>query len=257
MTKRIALFACIFVSVGCTPSDDSGLSTASEQETGEQETDEHTDEAETGDDAPNLGICEQYIDCVEAATPEIFTGIKATYGSAGTCWTLPGISESDCHTECRAMLRAVTEVFPDVEECFECIDDSDCTSKAPYCNVEQRLCSEEQQVRSCDLWEPVGYCREFGEGFTNQEKRDWCAALDQSISEELYPDPWMSERPTLCTTDGALGRCDYYNEGSPFEGLVPGPVSIFYYGNHPKFPKTAAESQMSCVNQFGGTWTPF
>lgn len=260
MSERIVPACVVFAafSLACIPGSDPSAESAETMadEDTEADTDEaDTGEAETGDAGPNLGICEQYIECVEAATPEILATTKAVYGSEGACWDLAGVSESDCHTECRALLHATMESHPGVEECFECVEDADCTSGTPYCHNDEGLCQDEPQILSCDFWEPVGFCREFGEVFTHEEKRIWCAAIALPLVD-LLPDGYESERSTACKLEGSVGHCDWYVEGDAFEDLAPGPVSTYYYDDHPEYSTSAAESEEYCVNELGGTWVP-
>jgi hypothetical protein len=113
-------------------------------------------ETETGDADPDLGICEQYIDCIEAAAPETLTATKAYYGIGGACWDLETSSEDDCRTECRGLLRAIVESFPEVEECFECVEDTDCTADMPYCRADEGLCNAAPDGEDDPTCTPMG-----------------------------------------------------------------------------------------------------
>jgi hypothetical protein len=207
-------------------------------------------ETETGGEGPDLGICERYVECVEAASPETLTATKAVYGSEGACWDLEGVSEDDCHIECRAFLRAIIESFPEVEECFECVEDADCTPDTPYCHVDESMCWEEPQILSCDNWEIWGSCREFGEGFTHEQKRDWCANSDETAGNG-----WTSASPMPCKTDGAWGRCELIETDEL--GSDVGPFRIFYYYDNPDVMWTEADAVSKCDEAPGSTWIPY
>jgi hypothetical protein len=70
-------------------------------------------------------VCERYIDCARVATPTGVTPLIATYGSEGSCWTLPGVTPADCAAECEAG-RKVLQMSSPSAACGECAKDADC-----------------------------------------------------------------------------------------------------------------------------------
>ena len=235
---------CVSLSLACTPS--AGTDNTSVTSLVEGETSSSMSDTE-GSELPNLGICEQYLTCIEAASPEAYAAYNAVYGSEGSCWTTVGMSEAECHSECRQMLRAIIDNFPEIDECSECVVDADCPTDTPYCHDDDSLCAEDQ-IQSCDVWGIQGQCYEFGGGFTHTQKQDWCAYID-----ELYgPGNVDSERTTPCKTSGVRGRCEFIASG---EGLVSGPMSLFYYYDF-VVPWTEANAEMSCSKLAGSTWVP-
>jgi hypothetical protein len=141
MHKRPSLL-CLSLCLACTPpagSDDASATTVLTTETSSSTGGGDTE----GTDEPELGICEQYLTCVEAAAPETYVAYKALYGPEGACWTMPGIDEADCHLECRALLLALIGSFPEIDECAECVTDEDCLTDAPYCHDDESLCKEQ------------------------------------------------------------------------------------------------------------------
>jgi Cys-rich repeat protein len=73
--------------------------------------------------------------------PTGVTPIIAVYGSEGSCWDLPGVSEADCQAECRANRRAAFDAFPNQDICADCTRDADCGA-GQYCKGNTCAASE-------------------------------------------------------------------------------------------------------------------
>lgn len=206
--------------------------------TGEQDT------GETGDPEAELGICERFLECLGEVDPDAATANESHYGVGGSCWT--SSSAEECRAECQAFFDVLAVSFPNIEVCQQCSEDADCPAEAPYCN--EHLCKAELPILSCNYWGVWGSCRQFGEGFTESEKQEWCDHQDSVIG-----DGWMSASSMPCPMEGALGRCDtVYME---FD-LPNGPFSIYYYEDNPDAMWTLADAETSCDLALG-TWVPF
>jgi len=162
---------------------------------------------------PDLGVCDVYINCMMELHPETIATTIATYGSEGSCWSLPGVTEEDCWTECEAQRMEMVESHPDVTSCWACDNDADCPA-ATRCELFEHRCRPPDEIAHCDFVMSYGGCREgpvasFG-SCTNQPGFDHCP-----------PD--------------ALGYCwSRYDEE----------VTKFYPTG--KIPYTAATAEMTC-----------
>ncbi|HWB79185.1 MAG TPA: hypothetical protein VG755_29695 [Nannocystaceae bacterium] len=100
---------------------------------------------------PDLGVCEQFIECAMEVMPETIATIIATYGPEGSCWSLPGVTEEDCWTECSAQLLNTAEGYPEAAACWACEQDADCPATASRCELFKHVCRAPDEIEHCDL----------------------------------------------------------------------------------------------------------
>lgn len=125
-------------------------STSSATETGAETTTETTETMETTGSGPNLGVCEDYIECAMEATPETIATVIATYGPEGSCWSLPGVTEEDCWTECAAQMLDQSHAHRSVIACWSCEDDTECPAATPRCDLSEHVCRGASEMEHCE-----------------------------------------------------------------------------------------------------------
>lgn len=74
-------------------------------------------DGDSGDGDGDINLCQEFLDCVEVATPEMLSSYYLLYGPEGTCYDIAGLDEEDCWNECEALRKALALAFPDVAEC--------------------------------------------------------------------------------------------------------------------------------------------
>ncbi|HWB77209.1 MAG TPA: hypothetical protein VG755_19720 [Nannocystaceae bacterium] len=89
--------------------------------------------------------------------PEVIASIIATYGAEGSCWMLPGVTEADCWTECDAQMSNLRDANPEIESCWECTSDAECT-EVPWCDLVAHECVDD--LIFCDAIVDTGQCFE-------------------------------------------------------------------------------------------------
>ncbi len=186
-----------------------------------------------GGGPPELGICADLLECVMAATPEVIAGTIATYGEEGSCWSLPGVTEENCWTECQALLETLRDAFPDLAECWECQGDEDCPeasscypvdhvcvpwecqgpedcpAEEPYCLIPTHTCQpwECATDEDCPAEEP--HCSRF-DNFCFAEDTVHCGdpelCYEEPLDGTLKPCATMYD-PGPCPTRGAVAYC--------------------------------------------------
>jgi len=63
------------------------------------------------------GVCDEYLACLGAATPEALPGAEANYGPAGSCWeSTPEVAEA-CREACATGLASLQSLFPGEPAC--------------------------------------------------------------------------------------------------------------------------------------------
>jgi hypothetical protein len=132
----MALVAGFFLAVACAGQaglDDDGQGDATGNAASESE-------SEADGEAPRLGPCAQYIECVMDVAPGSVSGVVATYGEQGSCWELPGVQEEHCWSDCRGQMSVLRDLHPDAESCWECSSDDDCPEDEPVCGVVAHEC---------------------------------------------------------------------------------------------------------------------
>lgn len=173
---------------------------------------------------PDLGPCEDYIACSMQETPEGIASIIATYGSEGSCWSLPGVSPEDCWTECTSKMAALAEQNREAAACWACDDDSNCSEPAPSCEPWAHECVSADAVGHCD---DVSYTSTCDEGPASYVART------------------CSDSPGHCPA-GALGVC---------RNFYPMSMEVTYFYDSGGQPWTEASAQAQCETG-EGTWFP-
>jgi len=67
--------------------------------------------AVAGCESIDRGMCDDYLDCVAAATPDALVGAQAAYGEDGTCWESEEAA-TPCRAACESMLEELGEQYP-------------------------------------------------------------------------------------------------------------------------------------------------
>jgi hypothetical protein len=221
---------------------------------------------DTAGTTPDLGICASYIECVMDVAPEIITNVIATYGEEGACWSLPGVAEEDCWTECTALMETLREAFPDSAACWECQSDEDCgdaescfpvdhscqpwecqshedcPSRTPFCNSVWHECYDWECETDADCPAHAPTCNTsdhtcFAGGAIHCGDSFWC--FQGSIEDTAKMCRSMYEAGP-CSSDGAIGFCTMTDYG----------WEVTYYDI------SEIEFAMAHCAQVGGTWTP-
>jgi hypothetical protein len=68
-----------------------------------------------GDGDVNVDSCQDFLDCVAAAEPEMLSTYNALYGQDGSCYDT--LTTQECWKQCEALRHDLLEDFPDVVEC--------------------------------------------------------------------------------------------------------------------------------------------
>lgn len=198
---------------------------------------------ETTGSEPNLGVCEDYIDCAMEAMPETIATLIATYGPEGSCWSLPGVTEEDCWTECTAQLANLRAAYPDAEACWECPSDAECIDPAPWCDLVEHRCLAD--LTSCDARTHWATCYEGPPTSLDATWIDqYCLSAEGVVSAGH------------CPVEALLGTCTRWMD--PGGGDSPD-GSLTYVYVTPPLPKTPpydlATAEARCTNS-GGQWQP-
>lgn len=90
--------------------------------------DEATGGESTGDPTPpaTREVCDAYLACISATTPEALPGAQAGYGENGTCWMGTLTEQQQCIAACQVGLENQHDAFPAEQNCYLCKDDGDC-----------------------------------------------------------------------------------------------------------------------------------
>jgi hypothetical protein len=196
-------------------------------------------------DGPNLGPCAQYIECVMEVAPEAITSAIATYGEEGACWSLPGVAEEDCWTECTAHREALHETFPDAVACWECQADGDCPPSAAFCDDAEHTCADWDCRDDMDCPADAPYCDLShacaAEEFVHCGNPQECLhGRPEDVTKLCKTGFGSTPEPGPCPTEGAIGFCVIRSQGWFFT----------YYSDDPP-----GQNQQYC-EMGGGVWMP-
>ncbi len=104
------------------PSSDT-TAAADDSTTGDSTTDV---QSSGGDPKPtSSNPCERYIECAVAVGDVPLSPIVGLYGPEGECWD--NFEDEVCFQDCIAGFSALAQANPDVEACFHCENDADCS----------------------------------------------------------------------------------------------------------------------------------
>lgn len=84
-----------------------------------------TGEPTTGGEVAGKDVCERYIQCIAATTPNGLPDAQAGFGDDSACWTDPE-DAALCVTACQTGLEQLHEAFPDEAACPACVSDEAC-----------------------------------------------------------------------------------------------------------------------------------
>jgi hypothetical protein len=85
-------------------------------------------------------ICQRYLDCLAAASPETLSVVLPTYGSTGTCWASDAATAATCQQACQTGFDRAVVDYEYVPGCGACRNDADCAGPTPFCQADSGLC---------------------------------------------------------------------------------------------------------------------
>lgn len=75
------------------------------------------EEGDTAADAiPVADVCQDYIDCTGATSPETLGTVADTYGEGGSCWESASMAET-CEEACASAMEDLAEQYPEEPAC--------------------------------------------------------------------------------------------------------------------------------------------
>lgn len=108
------------------PADGTGGSTA--ETNGSSPTDATTSSATGGELSHE--ICDRYLKCLAATTPDALPGAQEGFGEDGTCWEGDADAAQLCIDGCRTGLEKYHAAYPDEPMCGVCLSDDECDKDA-------------------------------------------------------------------------------------------------------------------------------
>ena len=111
---RMALWVCSFSVLAFACSKESSSTGGDGDGDGDGDSDSDGESETTGGPIGGSDVCDAYIACLGAVSPDSQANAQEEYGEGGACWLDP---ERDCNEECHDKLQLQHAMHDDVPEC--------------------------------------------------------------------------------------------------------------------------------------------